>query len=209
MTAIIAVAVNPAAGEKPYFLIASESMRVTKEVDEHGQFQTVSVENDFKKIHKINKRVIGVSGITDDWFTEKFVSQLEESDLEFKSFCKLAFDLVKDYIKNNTLLDIARCNVVIGERNDFTSSIAHFLIIKGSEEESELYIASPGRDNALPINIGNVKGMEDLFNNFLGKVRNAVNLNSYVIKKAAKEYIEAVASRVPEDCNKNIAIIKL
>lgn len=209
MTAIIAIAVNPEKEEMPYFLIASDSKRVLKQEDEHGILQTIAEEEDFKKIHFVKDRVIAFAGKLEDWFIEELISKLNDCDLKFEDFSKQAFDYVKDYILNYSPFDFARCNLVIGENRRFQPKIAQFLVAKEDIEKSFFNIGSPEKGNAIPVIIGNIQGMDDLFEKFNQRVRNAVNLNAYVVKKAAREYIEGVADRVPEYCNKNIVIKKI
>lgn len=209
MTAIVAIAVNPAEGENPYFLIASDSLRVLRQEDDQGHLRTVFVGNDFKKIFEVNKRVIGIAGKMDDGFIEILIDQLKERDLNFEDFCSFAFGIVKNYVKNQSSFDFTRCNIVIGESNGIKSSIAHFLISKENADEGKLQILSPEKGNAIPVNIGNTKGMDDIFEKFKTRVKNAVNLNSFVVKKAAREYVESVADRLPEYCDKNVVIKKI
>lgn len=210
MTAMIAIAANPAEGQKPYFLIASDSMKVSKQLDEQGQLSTVLVENDCQKIFKINENiVIGIAGKMDDWFIDELIDRLEKSELNFNDFCQFTLDKTENYIKNQTTFEFARCNIVIGHVNGISSSVAQFLISKENPQVVKLEIFSPQKGNAIPVNIGNTEGMSDLFDNFKMRVKNAVNINSLVVKKAAKEYVESVADRKPESCDKNVVIVKI
>lgn len=208
MTAIIAIAVNPAEQEKPYFLIASDSKRVLKQEDENGTLQTVQIDEDFNKIHVIKNRVLGIAGKIEDHFIEELITTLRDSDLNFEEFSKLAYDVVDDYIKSRSPFEFARCNIVIGENDNYKPKICQFLIIKHSDS-SILNLETVEKGNALPVTLGNVEGMDDLFNNFRKRTMNAINFNSFVVKRAAKEYIIGVADRVPESCNKNIVFKKI
>lgn len=206
MTAIIAIAVNPEIVELPYFLIASDSKRVLKQEDEQGILQTVAEDEDFKKIHKVKDRLVAFAGKIEDRFIDELLIKLNGVDLDFDDFSRLAFDLVEDYIENYSPFDIARCNVIIGENRNYQPKTAQFLITKDNNENSRLNVESPEKGNAIPVAIGNIQGMDDLYDRFLNRVRNAVNLNSLVVKKAAREYLKGVAKRMPEYCNENIKI---
>lgn len=208
MTVIIAIAVKPSKIEKPYFLMASDSKRVLMQENENGEWALIQTDEDFKKIHMIGDRVIGLAGKFDDFFINELITKLSDTKLEFKEFVKLAYNLTKNYIENSSF-EFSRCNIIIGENRNLRPKLAQFLVVKGEISKSKINIAEPELDNAVPLNIGNVDGMDDLFEQFQTRVRNAVNLNSYVVKKAAKEYVENVAHRKPEVCNKEVQIIKI
>lgn len=209
MTVIIAIAVRPKEKELPYFLMASDSKRILMQEDEQGVLHTVKVEEDFKKIHMVGNRVLGIAGKIEEEFIVELIATLAETNIDFEAFARRAFELTKNHILNKSQFEFARCNVVIGENRNYQPKLAQFLIIKNDKNESTFNIASPEIGNAIPVRIGNVQGTDDLFERFCVRARNAVNLNSYVVKKAAKEYIEEVAERVPEFCNKNVVFKKI
>lgn len=206
MTVVISIGVFPSKVEKPYFLMASDSLRVRRIQKDDGVFEEFDRDENYQKFYKYDNILYGFAGKMDDFFMEELPGHLHNLEGNFREKADSLYKIIKEYIENECTLDIGRCNFVMGTVEKGVPIVAQSLIIKEFVRKSKLNIEKVPFGNAIPVFIGNTEGHDDLQGNFLKRVQNAVNLNSYVVKKAAKEYIEGVAERVPEYCNKNIKV---
>lgn len=206
MTVVIGIGVFPPKDEKPYFLMASDSLRIRKIQNNDGVFEDLDKDDDYQKYYNFENTLYGFAGKMDNFFMEELPIILSNLQGSFEDKAKALFKKVQWYMKNECTMDIGRCNFILGTVENGKPIVAQSLIIKEFINESKLYIEIVPFNNAIPIFIGNVDGHQDLQEKFRNRVLNAVNLNSYVIKKAAKQYVEDIADRVPDFCNKNVKI---
>lgn len=204
MTVIIGIGVFPSKTEKPYFLMASDSLRVRRIQNDDGTFEDFDRDENYQKFYKYENIIYGFAGKMDDFFMEELPRVLSDLKGDFKQKAQTLNKIVKKYMKNECTLEIGRCNFVMGTIEKGVPVIAQSLIIKEYVDDSKLNIEKVPYGNAIPVFIGNVQGNEDLQEKFMKRVQNAINLNSYVVKKAAREYVVGIADRVPEYCNKNV-----
>lgn len=205
MTILIAVAVKPGDGLQPYLLMGSDSLKL--EAD--SELNIKSRNDNAQKIFKINKKLISVAGRTDSIFIELLLEFIEKNDGEITSLTKKVSRFIKKYLIQIDPFEESKCSVYIGECEAGNPKLAHIEMRKADLPKYKSKIMELPQINSFVAGVaGSIKvpDDDDLYDAFVVKVGNCVNLNFGCVKRAAKEYLERAAARYPKTCNQNIQI---
>lgn len=211
ISVLVAIAVKPKDGLKPYLLMGSDSKEVLIEA-----VPLVSGELDFKistnenkeKIFRVNDILVGMTGKHDDTLMVSFIEHLRENDMEFEKLSYLSFDYIKKYVENENRYD-ALCAVTMGCCKNSKPILTRFTVDKTKLTDANIRIIEPPDNNCIPSYSGKSVGLDDLREKFEKGVRDSININLVAVKKTATEYLKAAAARYPETCNQNIRIMYL
>ncbi|MDA1558305.1 hypothetical protein PDK45_25590 [Bacillus cereus] len=195
MTAIIAIMVQRPKG-KPFIQIVSDSKRTTTDLPGSETYRTE--ENDAKKIFKINKTVITISGSFDPHYQINLIKELSintKKDISLVSFTEFVLTYTKSYIE--TAHPDVGIKIVIGKIESNVPKMSSFIATKNKDISAD-YIEIPKNNLRLIMNGENPPKY------LLEKYENPSLYGDFSppsVRKVAEEYLTEMHRLHPNTCN--------
>ncbi|MBY0011508.1 hypothetical protein [Paenibacillus typhae] len=210
MSVIVAVVAKPNDGLRPYVLMGSDSLHIGKIISEDGRsLVEYSRDEDFKKVHRVNNKLIGMAGHFDSSITHSFLDYVERNDEEILVLSqKLLIFLEEAFIKKPIEIK-QRCTVLVASCDHGDPIVTKLVVDEADMSSANVEVIRLEAHGFYPAFIG-ASGLEDLELKFVKRTLDSnANYNILAMKKAVNAYLLEAAARRSDICNQNIKIEKL